>query len=205
MKKDWIEDGDAAFLTQVEQFLTALDTTEGRAATGLSAASLAELRVHKTELSTALAARTAHEAAWRESVRDAGTWRDTVEDKLRPLARVAQNALGMTDGLRTAAGLPLRGVASAGTPAIPIVTDLMALTSTSGKNFLDWSGPTGAGIQYLVYGKKAGQTEFSLLDAVTSTEYSHLGAGVGVHWTYYILPKRRGQSGDPSNQASVYA
>jgi hypothetical protein len=204
MKKDWIADGDEAFLAQVEQFLAALDTEEGRAATGLSAAQLAALRVQATGYGGSLGTRRTHEAAWRDAVRDANSRRDVLEDELRPLARVAQNAVAMTDGLRTAAGLPLRDVESSGAPAIPTITDLTALTATSGKNFLDWSGPTGAGITYLVYGKKAGQTEFALLDAVTSTEYSHTGAGLGVHWLYHILPKRRGLTGAPSNEVSVY-
>ncbi len=205
MRKDWIVGNEAGFAAQVEQFLAALDTPEGRTATGLSAAELAALRTEHTTLAGALDTRTEREAALRETVRLIEDTHTGLESNFRKAARAAQNATGMTDALRTAAGLPLRETSPSGPPPIPSVQDLIVLPSTSGKNFLDWSGPTGGGIQYLIHGKKAGTTEFALLDAVTGTEYSHQGAGIGVQWTYYIVPKRRGDSGEPSNEATVYA
>jgi hypothetical protein len=30
-------------------------------------------------------------------------------------------------------------------------------------------------------------------------------ASLNVKWTYYVLPKRRGETGEPSNEVSIHA
>ncbi len=59
------------------------------------------------------------------------------------------------------------------------------------------------------YALKAGTiVAQQLLDAVTDADHTHRNAGVGVVYTYYVVPVRGDsddeQVGEPSNEATVF-
>lgn len=107
MATDAIPADDDNLLVELDRFLLALDTPEGRAASGISAAELASLRALRTSLGAANADKRAKEAAWKASVQVSRDARGEAVKVFRRQRRAASNALGMTNDLRARAGLPL--------------------------------------------------------------------------------------------------
>jgi hypothetical protein len=178
---------------EADRFARALDTPEGRAASGLDAAAFAGLAALVADLRAAVTARAGAEAARRAAVVVQRAAHRAATARLRALRRQASGHTAMTDDLRAAAGLPL-------------VAGLTALRRPSGAVFLDWTGPTGGALRYEVFGRDpdgAGAGAWRLLGAATGTDFVDRTAPPGRTRVYRVEPCRGARRGEPSGEAAV--
>ncbi len=204
MPRDWVATEAPKLLLQIDKFLTALNNAGGQAASGIPAAQFTALQTARADLNTAINDRVAKEAAFRTAV-DVQTARQaTAETQLRNLGRAANNALGMTDALRTSAGLTIRDRNPSAAP-LPLVQDLTVIGRPNGNNFLDWTGDTGGSLRYLIFVKNDTTGDWTLVGSVSNTDFLHRNAGAGVPRVYRIVAQRGKREGEPGNEASVYS
>ncbi len=204
MPKDWVATEAPKLLLQIDKFLTALNNAGGQAASGIPAAQFTALQTARADLNTAINDRVAKEAAFRTAVDVQAARQIAAETQLRNLGRAANNALGMTDALRTSAGLTIRDRNPSAAP-LPLVKDLTVIGRPNGNNFLDWTGDTGGSLRYLVYVKENKTGEWILVGSVANTDFLHRNAGAGVPRVYRIVAQRGKREGEPGNEASVYS
>ena len=108
MARDPIPADDDNLLVELDRFLGALATSEAQAASGISPTALAALRQLRDSLASKNVTKREREAAWRASVQESKAARVEAVALFRKQRRAASNALGMTNDLRTRAGLPLQ-------------------------------------------------------------------------------------------------
>lgn len=204
MPRDRLSVSPADLAREADRFAHALDTPEGRAASGLDAAAFAGLAALVADLRAATRARLDAEAARRAAVVVQRAAHRAATARLRALRRQADGHAAMTEALREAAGLPLRRRRR--TAPLPVVDGLTALRRPSGAVFLDWTGPTGGALRYEVFGRDpdgADPEAWRLLGAATGTDFVDRSAPPGHPRVYRVEPCRGARRGEPSGQAVV--
>lgn len=204
MPKDWVEREARALILQTDQFINVLTDTPKRNASGLTAAQHTSLQTHKDSLTQFSDAKIQAEATYRAAVQAEQAGVEVLQRELRSLGQIAQSAPAMTDALRAELGLTIAKQTGPGAGEIPIVDDLVCLPRPNGRNFLDWSGPTGGGISYIIESRTSVSTAWERVDFTTKTAYLHENAGAGIHREYRIVPRRSDRDGTPSNTATAY-
>jgi hypothetical protein len=131
--------------------------------------------------------------------------RAALEDEFREVVRQIQASPTVTDAQRTALGIPVRDVIR--TAAAPVAAaGLVAVGGADGNNKLTWQANGNTpGAKFRVEMRAAANLPWQLLDVVTATSYSHVGAGAGTYREYQIVTTRSAQLAAPSNTAVVFA
>lgn len=193
-----------ALAEHADDFIAAIGTPIGLAASGLDAAQITALTDAMTALRTAVDTRSAAEVAYRAAVEAAEGQHATAEALYRSLRQAANNSTGMTDNLRAQARLTIRDTEPTPAGPPPEIMDLVATAHASGTNFLDWTGPTERGLRYEVFTASDAAGPWTLIGSATTSAFAHHEAGAGVTRHYRVIAKRGDEEGLPSNEASVY-
>ncbi|MBC8384545.1 MAG: fibronectin type III domain-containing protein [Candidatus Cloacimonetes bacterium] len=94
------------------------------------------------------------------------------------------------------------------TPSVIVAVkpdDLKAEGLESGTIKLNWkNGGNKPGTLYRIENKHQEDADFSLVETVTATKYSHKGQTPGLFVLYRIVAKRGEQFSEPSNEVAVY-
>ena len=203
MAKDWVKLDPQELVAQIDLFITGMNTTAGRAASNLTAAQFTALQALRDEVDSFRITRDNAKGVLNSA-------QDALDDKVdetrgvfREDGKQAQSSTAMTDPLRSGSGLPVSDTTPS--PAVlPVLDDVVVIPRPSGSNLVDWTGPTGGGLLYLVYTRKDTEAEWTLVGSVTRTEFLHVGAGAGVKRHYRVVSQRGTRTSEPSNIASVY-
>ena len=202
--KDWVKRDPLELVAQIDLFITGMNTTEGRAASNLTATQFTALQALRDELDAFRIVRDNAKGVLDGAQDSLDDQVDETRGSYREMGGQAQHSTGMTDPLRSVSGLPVHD--SAPSPAVlPVLDDVVVLPRPSGSSLVDWTGPTGGGLLYLVYSRKDTETEWTLVGVVTRTEFLHVGAGVGVKRHYRVVSQRGDRTSEPSNIATAYA
>ena len=194
----------AELAEHADDFIAALGTPGGLAASGLDAAQLTALGNAMTALRDRVDDRAAAKAAYDAAVEAVEGQHETAEALYRGLRNQAGNHVNMTDVLRAQARLTIRDTEPTPSGAPPEITDLVVKAHASGTNFLDWSVPSGRGLRYEVFTSAAAGGPWTLIGSATTSSFAHHEAGAGVTRHYRVVAKRGTLEGLPSNEASVY-
>jgi hypothetical protein len=190
-----------ALAAATDQFITALGTAGGLAASGLTAAQLTDLGNLATAVRNAETARDEAEGTYRAAVQAADGAHEALETRYRTLRSQADKHSNMTDELRAQAGIgtpdPLPG------PDLPTVTDLAASRRAAGVVFLDWSGPSGSNLRYEVFVRENDEAPWDLVGSASATDFTHEGVATGSHRQYQVVACRGERRGDPSSIAAL--
>lgn len=204
MPSDWVEREVSALIEQTTRFINVLADGPKRTAAGLTSAQHTTLQGHNDALTQLHDAKNQAEATYRAAVQAEQSEVEAVKKELRQQGQIAQAAPGMTDTLRAELGLTIAKQTGPGSGAIPTITDLICLPRTNGHNFLDWSGPTGGNITYIIETRLSPASDWEQLNFTTKTAYLHEDAGAGTHREYRVIPRRSDRTGEPSNTVSAY-
>ncbi len=205
MATDWVKQNSLDLIAQIDQFITALNTPGGIAASGLTAPQLTALGTKKTDLQTKYTAQLVAEAARSAAVDATKASQTLAANELRLLGGAARNNTNMTDPIRNAAGLTVRDTQP--TPGVlPVVDDLAVTGRPNGNNFLDWGTPAGIadGIIWEIESALGSSGPWLLVGSTSRTDFIHEGSGAGVHRLYRVVAKRGDRRGEAGNEAAVY-
>jgi len=204
MPRDWVPQNPADLFAKVDQFLLTLNTVAGQAASHITnsqftalATFLANARAADIDRNQKIGLLDAAQTVFTGAV-------DDLRNSLRELGREARGSSGMSNELKAQSGLTVADtILSPG--ELPTVADLVALVRPNGNIFIDWTGPTGGSLIYLVQTRRDSDTEWTLVGSTTRTDFLHVGAAPGVRRHYRIIAQRGSRVGEPSNAATVYA
>ena len=191
------------FVEATTAFVAALDTAEGRAASGLTEAQLAELSAASTAFESAQRDQNTAYAAYRATLPVTDAAADELERLYRAARKQANAAPGMTASLREAAGIGTPDPTH-GSGELPVPERLEATRRPSGTVFLDWDGPTGGSLRYEVFARPDGDpaTPWALVGSASSTDFTHRDAGPGPR-RYRVEACRGERRGEPSRVVLV--
>ena len=200
---DWFPKPDREAEALGERVVAALEADE--VAYGVLPADSARLRGKLTTFRNNLNAADAAKAAQNTSVANKDAARTDFEDDLRAVVKIVQVNPIVTDELRTAAGLPIHDTGrSYHAPIAP--RDLVAEAGANGTHRLKFNanGNT-SGAMFVIEAKRATDTEFQRVDAITQTTYDAPGFTPGQRVDFRVRARRGTESSDPSNVATVFS
>ena len=201
MPRDWVPRNPAELIAKIDQFLI-LNTTAGQAASHITAAEFTALVNLRANLSAVLTDRNTKNDLLNAAQTVLEDTTDDGVDMLRELGKTARGHL--SDELKAQSGMTVADT----TPSpgeLPTIADLIALVRPNGNIFVDWSGPTGGSLIYLVQSRRDTDTEWTLIGSTTRTDFLHVGAVPGARRHYRVVAQRGTRVGQPSNVATVYA
>ncbi len=201
---DWVKRDPLELVAQVDLFITGMNTPTGLAASNLIAAQFTALDAERDTVDNLRIARDNAKGILdaAQDALDDGV--DGLRGSFRGMGNQARHATGMTDPLLSLAGLPVDDTTPSPAPLV-VLNDVVVLPRPSGSNLVDWTGPTGGGLLYLIFSRKETEAEWTLIGSVTRTEFLHVAAGVGVRRHYRVVSQRGDRTSEPSNVATAYA
>ncbi len=190
---DYIPRVDATFVDWMENFVSMLTSNMGMV--GLLAADITPVESAKDIFADALNNQTTQQAMAKSAVENKQTRRGELEHVLRPLVQRIQNHPGMTNQLRGLLGITVMGqggqqVTGAG-PDVPSVFlemkpgQVIVHFGTDASNEMH-NGKPGWARGCLIYRKKSGESNFSMIAYDTASPYVDTVSGTAVDATYKV-------------------
>lgn len=113
-------------------------------------------------------------------------------------------ALNPPDHIKAALGITIRDTEP--TPLLPYrPEELTADPTPTGDIFLNWKrGQNKPNMQFVIEYRTKANPEFTMLDIITATRYTHKGHTPGEFIAYRIKARKGDRYSEPSNEAAVY-
>ncbi len=202
MSEQYLPSNDAQYAAWLTNFHTvaAANATE----LGLGTGDLLAIQTSLTNINAAIANDTAARAASKAATQTKKETRRGSNDIVRGYARSIQADSDVSDGLRTALGLPVhKQPAGPVTPVQPAA--LVATPVATGVNILKWKhGGNAPGAVYVVEASTPGVGAWTLVGVSTKTRFDHEGVTPGQPLMYRVWAQRGDMQSVASNQAIVY-
>lgn len=199
---DWFPKPDREAEAASNRIITALEADE--ALYGLTAADTARLRAEQTAFAGQLNSADAAKAAQNTAVANKDASRKTLEEDLRPVVQRVQVQPGVTDEMRTAAGIPIRDTTrTVNSPIVP--RDLVARATPDGGVELKFNGNGNtSGAQFRIEVKRGLTGAWELAEVATTTRVMLKDFTPGVRCDFRVMAKRGNELSAASNVASIY-
>lgn len=194
---------DAELVVWLGNFITVANAN--LAALGIVATDVDPIKALQPTYSTNLNDVETKKAALSASVETKDATKDSIIQKIRLIVNKIQANPAVTPSLKAQLGISTRtGSTNLQHPVAP--SDLVAELQSDGSVNLTWNRNANAPrTQFVIESIVGNGTEWSLLDVVTRTNYTHQGIGRGEQIMYRIKARKGNETSGCSNLAIVNA